>query len=269
MHSSHASRIARRALSTAPKLQNEFPNHYATLRLPPSASQAEIKTQFYALSKQHHPDRNPADPHASTKFVQISEAYHALGSATNRAKYDRDFARAHGGTAPTPRGSHSSHAAAGPAGSRPPSGLSRRRGAFRGPPPSFYAQGAYGAHAARRPDAGQHAADRPAAGTPPAGGFEPGRHHPGFEHDPDLLHWDRAGHARTHAGLGSRRAEARRRNEARWAEAEALEAGGSILFNFLMVGGIVVLIGVVPMMILAKGENAVVRKTEKRGDKVG
>jgi len=69
--------------------------------------------------------------------------------------------------------------------------------------------------------------------------------------------------------LGSRRAEARRRNEARWAEAEALEAGGSILFNFLMVGGIVVLIGVVPMMILAKGENAVVRKTEKRGDKVG
>ena len=287
LRSSNTSRIASRTFSAAAKLRDELPNHYETLGLHPSATHAEIKARFYALSKKHHPDRNPADPHASKKFVKISEAYHALGSETKRHAYDRAFARAHHGSPPaTPRGSHSTHSASGPAGSRPASGLSRRRGTFRGPPPSFYAQGAYGAHTAKRAgaaSAGSHAAPGfgPGSATGAAGadagadagagagigtgGFSAGQHYPGFDHDPSLPYWDKAGHARTHAGLGSRRAEARRRDEARWAEAEALEASGSILVNFLMVGGIVVLIGMVPMMLLARN-SATERKTEKRDD---
>ncbi|KAF1990980.1 hypothetical protein K402DRAFT_304517, partial [Aulographum hederae CBS 113979] len=40
-----------------------------------------------------HPDLNPTDPTASSRFVQISEAYHILGSPTKKASYDRDLAR--------------------------------------------------------------------------------------------------------------------------------------------------------------------------------
>ncbi|EEY14551.1 DnaJ domain-containing protein [Verticillium alfalfae VaMs.102] len=135
-------------------------DHYATLKVAPNASPSEIKkppsrdnTQlslvpppprsFYALSKAHHPDHNPNDPTATTKFHAISEAYATLGTPAKRAVYDRDHARhshhahahhGHGHGGAQPRGSYHS------AGGRPASGLSRRRSAFRGPPPSFLPQ---------------------------------------------------------------------------------------------------------------------------------
>lgn len=113
---------------------------------------------FYSLSKAHHPDHNQADPNASRRFMRISEAYSTLSNTTKRAKYDRDVLRLHersaahhhqggGGHHNIRTGSYSS---TGPAGGRPASGLSRRRGTFRGPPPSFYRSGGWGAHAAKR-----------------------------------------------------------------------------------------------------------------------
>lgn len=82
--------------------------------------------------------------------MRISEAYNILSHSTSRAKYDRDVLRLHESqpaAAATPRGSYSS---TGPAGGRPASGLSRRRGTFRGPPPSFYRSGGWGSHGAKR-----------------------------------------------------------------------------------------------------------------------
>lgn len=85
--------------------------------------------------------------------MRISEAYNVLSHSNSRAKYDRDVLRLHesrpgaAAAATTPRGSYSS---TGPAGGRPASGLSRRRGTFRGPPPSFYRSGGWGAHGAKR-----------------------------------------------------------------------------------------------------------------------
>ena len=136
------------------KLQSEtFPDHYATLELPSSATAPEIKKQFYALSKKYHPDVNHT-PSASERFVKISEAYHILGSAEKKGKYDRDLSRAQGSTSGyagnASGGSYSSRGSGGPAGGRPASGLSKRRSQFRGPPPSFYAQGGYGTQGAKR-----------------------------------------------------------------------------------------------------------------------
>ncbi|KAJ5811077.1 Heat shock protein DnaJ [Penicillium robsamsonii] len=121
------------------------PNFYEILDVPITASAAEIKKQFYALSMRHHPDRNRSDPDAGQRFARISAAYNVLGNASKRATYDHD----HGFHTPQhasqahshqhPMGSHSSYA-----GSRPASGLSKRRTAFHGAPPSFYEQGGYG-----------------------------------------------------------------------------------------------------------------------------
>nr|KMM73459.1 hypothetical protein CPAG_09748 [Coccidioides posadasii RMSCC 3488] len=101
--------------------------------------------QFYALSLAHHPDKNPKDPTASARFAAISDAYQVLSNASKRAVYDRDHdihrAAATAASSSTRSGHRGSYV-----GSRPPSGLSKRRGPFRGPPPSFYAHGGYVPH---------------------------------------------------------------------------------------------------------------------------
>jgi curved DNA-binding protein CbpA len=79
--------------------------------------------------------------------MRISEAYGTLSSTEKRTKYDRDVLGLHRGSVHHPSGSFSS---ANPAGGRPATGLSRRRTVFRGPPPSFYRSGGWGAHEAKR-----------------------------------------------------------------------------------------------------------------------
>ncbi|KMU72353.1 hypothetical protein CISG_03001 [Coccidioides immitis RMSCC 3703] len=103
-------------------------------------------SQFYALSLAHHPDKNPKDPTASARFAAISDAYQVLSNASKRAVYDRDHdihraAAATAASSSTRSGHRGSYV-----GSRPPSGLSKRRGPFRGPPPSFYAHGGIRIH---------------------------------------------------------------------------------------------------------------------------
>lgn len=196
---------------------------------------------FYSLSKKHHPDLHPNDPSASKRFVQISEAYHTLGSKEKRQRYDRDYTRVFSGSSssPIPRGSYSS--AAGPAGSRPASGLSRRRTQFRGPPPSFYRGGEYGAQGAKRAQYAYTGQSEPGEETfsasGPGGGFGPGQGEERF--DPDIPHWDRAGHRKTHDSLWERRSSASTEQRFRdWDEIAA--AQGSMIFNFIWVTGIVV-----------------------------
>ncbi|KAK4147998.1 uncharacterized protein C8A04DRAFT_33548 [Dichotomopilus funicola] len=129
-------------------------NHYETLNVPLNASPADIKKSFYVLSKRHHPDHNPSDPHASTRFMRINEAYSILSHADKRARYDRDHLRLnphyHHHPGNRPGGSYHSSSSNNPAGGRPASGLSRRRGTYQGPPPSFYRSGGWGVHGAKR-----------------------------------------------------------------------------------------------------------------------
>ncbi|KAJ5193916.1 Heat shock protein DnaJ [Penicillium cf. griseofulvum] len=197
------------------------PNFYEILNVPTTASAAEIKKQFYALSMRHHPDRNRTDPDASQRFARISAAYNVLGNVSKRAVYDRDHGfhtQQHGSPGQThthqhPMGSHSSYA-----GSRPASGLSKRRTAFRGAPPSFYEQGGYGAtgRQAQGWAAGNGGAG---AGFGASAGAGAGAKHAdpedweGFIRRNPLSHFNAQGHFRTQSAEDKRRRE--RRQEAR------------------------------------------------------
>lgn len=64
-------------------------DHYETLGVPRTASPEEIKAAFRKLAAMHHPDRNPDDPRAGTRFKEINAAYQVLSDPQRRAMYDR------------------------------------------------------------------------------------------------------------------------------------------------------------------------------------
>lgn len=64
-------------------------DYYETLGVSKQASADEIKKSFRKLAMQYHPDRNPNDKEAETKFKEINEAYEVLKDEQKRAAYDR------------------------------------------------------------------------------------------------------------------------------------------------------------------------------------
>jgi len=74
-----------RALSSTATLRA---NHYETLSLPKSATRSQIKSRFYKLSKDLHPDLNPSTE-AKAKYLKVSEAYNTLGDERKRRDYDQ------------------------------------------------------------------------------------------------------------------------------------------------------------------------------------
>jgi curved DNA-binding protein len=66
----------------------DFKDYYSTLGVAKTASQKEIKQAFRKLARKHHPDVNPGDKAAETRFKEINEAYEVLGDADKRKKYD-------------------------------------------------------------------------------------------------------------------------------------------------------------------------------------
>ena len=66
----------------------EFKDYYATLGVTKAASEKEIKQAFRKLARKLHPDVNPNDKAAESRFKEINEAYEVLGDATKRSKYD-------------------------------------------------------------------------------------------------------------------------------------------------------------------------------------
>ncbi|XP_050302446.1 dnaJ homolog subfamily C member 30, mitochondrial-like [Anthonomus grandis grandis] len=86
--------VQARRLSRSAALHQK--NHYNSLGIGKTATQAEIKNAYYNLSKVYHPDKNQGhtseqrDAH-SQKFQDISEAYEVLGNITTRKLYDKGF----------------------------------------------------------------------------------------------------------------------------------------------------------------------------------
>jgi DnaJ-class molecular chaperone len=62
---------------------------YDVLGVKRSASEAEIKSAFRKLAKNHHPDRNQDDPKAKERFAEASAAYEILGDRVRREQFDR------------------------------------------------------------------------------------------------------------------------------------------------------------------------------------
>jgi DnaJ-class molecular chaperone len=66
----------------------DFKDYYAILGVPKTATGKEIKQAFRKLARKHHPDVNPGDKTAESKFKELNEAYEVLGDPGNRKKYD-------------------------------------------------------------------------------------------------------------------------------------------------------------------------------------
>ena len=75
---------------------------YEILGISKSASAAEIKKAYRKMAIKYHPDKNPDDATAETKFKEAAEAYEILSDNNKKARYDQyghqAFEGGHGGS---------------------------------------------------------------------------------------------------------------------------------------------------------------------------
>ncbi len=64
-------------------------DYYEILGVDKSASQNEIKKAYRKVAMKYHPDKNPGDSAAETKFKDAAEAYSILSDNDKRARYDQ------------------------------------------------------------------------------------------------------------------------------------------------------------------------------------
>ena len=64
-------------------------DYYKILGVSRDASAEDIKKAYRRLAMKFHPDRNPDDPSAKSKFEEVGEAYAVLSDSQKRAAYDR------------------------------------------------------------------------------------------------------------------------------------------------------------------------------------
>src|ERR1700687_6478735 len=63
-------------------------DYYEVLGVSRTASAEELKRAYRKLALQYHPDRNPNDPQAESRFKEINEAYEVLSDQSKRQRYD-------------------------------------------------------------------------------------------------------------------------------------------------------------------------------------
>ena len=64
-------------------------DYYEILGVDRSATPADLKRAYRKLAMQYHPDRNPGDAEAESRFKESAEAYEVLSNPEKRARYDR------------------------------------------------------------------------------------------------------------------------------------------------------------------------------------
>lgn len=67
----------------------DFKDYYSILGVSKTSSADEIKQSFRRLARKYHPDMNPGNKQAETRFKEISEAYEVLSDSEKRQKYDQ------------------------------------------------------------------------------------------------------------------------------------------------------------------------------------
>ncbi len=78
-------------------------DYYEVLSVERTADTDEIKRSYRRLALKYHPDRNPDDAEAETKFKEAAEAYEILSDDSKRKVYDQyghEGLRSRGGPAP-------------------------------------------------------------------------------------------------------------------------------------------------------------------------
>lgn len=64
-------------------------DYYEVLSVSRTATIEEIKKSYRQFALKYHPDRNPGDSEAETRFKEGAEAYEVLSDQDKRARYDR------------------------------------------------------------------------------------------------------------------------------------------------------------------------------------
>ncbi len=64
-------------------------DYYETLSVERTSDGDEIKRAYRRLAMKYHPDRNPDDPDAESKFKELAEAYEVLSDDDTRRMYDQ------------------------------------------------------------------------------------------------------------------------------------------------------------------------------------
>jgi molecular chaperone DnaJ len=64
-------------------------DYYTTLGVAKNANADDLKKAYRKLAMKYHPDRNPGDKQAETRFKEVNEAYDILKDDQKRAAYDR------------------------------------------------------------------------------------------------------------------------------------------------------------------------------------
>src|SRR5438128_6526761 len=92
-------------------------DYYEVLGVAKSASEEDIKKACRNLARQYHPDRNPGDKQAESRFKEVQDAYDVLSDKNKRAQYDRfGFAGPQPGAGAGPGGTTFHWGGGGPAG---------------------------------------------------------------------------------------------------------------------------------------------------------
>ena len=63
-------------------------DYYEVLGVGRESSDDELKKAFRSLARKNHPDKNPDDPDAESRFKEIQEAYAVLSNSEQRRRYD-------------------------------------------------------------------------------------------------------------------------------------------------------------------------------------
>lgn len=66
-------------------------NCYKLLAINPTSSTKEIKTAYRKLALLWHPDKNPTDDQAESRFKDLQEAYSVLSDKQRRQDHDREI----------------------------------------------------------------------------------------------------------------------------------------------------------------------------------
>ena len=64
-------------------------DYYEVLGVGRDADESALKSAYRRLAMKYHPDRNPDDPKAETRFKEAKEAHDVLSDSRKRAAYDR------------------------------------------------------------------------------------------------------------------------------------------------------------------------------------